>query len=86
MLKEHDYDNSVLEQTHTDWPMTCSACGKTFPILHRPVHGKTLVYLDNANTTQKPQACIDTLTRYYATQNANIHRARMAGRAGDAGV
>lgn len=46
-----------------------------FPILRLPVHGKPLTYLDNANTTQKPQVVIDTLTRYYETQNANIHRA-----------
>lgn len=46
-----------------------------FPILHRPVHGKPLVYLDNANTTQKPQAVLDAIHTYYATQNANIHRA-----------
>ncbi len=46
-----------------------------FPLLHRPVHGKRLVYLDNANTTQKPQSVLDAINTYYATQNANIHRA-----------
>jgi cysteine desulfurase/selenocysteine lyase len=45
-----------------------------FPILSRQVHGKPLVYLDNAATTQKPRAVIDTITRYYETTNANIHR------------
>ena len=45
-----------------------------FPILNLQVHGKPLVYLDNAATTQKPQAVIDALTRYYTSQNANIHR------------
>jgi cysteine desulfurase/selenocysteine lyase len=45
-----------------------------FPILKLKVHGKPLVYLDNAATSQKPQAVIDTLTRYYVGQNANIHR------------
>ena len=45
-----------------------------FPILATRVHGKPLVYLDNAATTQKPQAVIDRLTRYYRTENANIHR------------
>ena len=45
-----------------------------FPILQRRVHGKPLVYLDNAATTQKPQAVIDRLSRYYEEQNANIHR------------
>jgi cysteine desulfurase/selenocysteine lyase len=45
-----------------------------FPILQQKVHGKPLVYLDNAATTQKPQAVIDTLVHYYTTDNANVHR------------
>ena len=45
-----------------------------FPILSARVHGRPLVYLDNAATTQKPQAVIDSLTRYYSAENANIHR------------
>jgi cysteine desulfurase/selenocysteine lyase len=45
-----------------------------FPILATRVHGKPLVYLDNAATTQKPQAVIDALGRYYRAENANIHR------------
>jgi cysteine desulfurase/selenocysteine lyase len=45
-----------------------------FPILARAVHGKPLVYLDNAATTQKPQAVLDALTRYYTESNANVHR------------
>jgi cysteine desulfurase/selenocysteine lyase len=45
-----------------------------FPILGRRVHGKPLVYLDNAATTQKPQAVIDRLVRYYTEENANVHR------------
>lgn len=45
-----------------------------FPILAQRVHGKPLVYLDNAATSQKPQAVIDSLARYYSSQNANIHR------------
>src|SRR5579871_990286 len=45
-----------------------------FPILRRQVHGKPLVYLDNAATTQKPQSVIDTLRRYYESENSNIHR------------
>jgi cysteine desulfurase / selenocysteine lyase len=47
---------------------------RDFPILHQRVHGKPLVYLDNAATTQKPQAVIDAITRYYTTDNANVHR------------
>jgi cysteine desulfurase/selenocysteine lyase len=45
-----------------------------FPILARSVHGKPLIYLDNAATTQKPQQVIESLERYYREQNANIHR------------
>ena len=45
-----------------------------FPILRETVHGKPLVYLDNAATSQKPQGVIDCESRYYATLNANIHR------------
>jgi cysteine desulfurase/selenocysteine lyase len=47
---------------------------RDFPILHRSVRGKRLVYLDNAATTQKPQAVIDRLVRYYAEENSNVHR------------
>lgn len=47
---------------------------KQFPILKQIVNGKPLVYLDNAATTQKPQSVIDTITKYYNEQNANIHR------------
>jgi cysteine desulfurase/selenocysteine lyase len=45
-----------------------------FPTLHQQVAGKPLVYLDNAATTQKPQAVIDTLSRFYEHDNANVHR------------
>ena len=45
-----------------------------FPILKSQVHGKPLVYLDNAATTQKPQAVIDAVRTYYESQNSNIHR------------
>ena len=45
-----------------------------FPILSREVHGRPLVYLDNANTTQKPRVVIEAGSRYYEETNANIHR------------
>lgn len=45
-----------------------------FPILKREVHGKPLVYLDNAATSQTPQVVIDTIVDYYSNYNANIHR------------
>ncbi|MDE3097161.1 MAG: cysteine desulfurase [Chloroflexota bacterium] len=47
---------------------------RDFPILDRKVHGKPLVYLDNAATTQKPRQVIDRLVHYYEHENANIHR------------
>ena len=47
---------------------------KDFPILGRQVHGKKLVYLDNAATTQKPSAVIEAEKFYYENTNANIHR------------
>ncbi|MCG8649065.1 MAG: SufS family cysteine desulfurase, partial [Pirellulales bacterium] len=47
---------------------------RDFPILAREVHGHPLVYLDNAATTQKPQAVIDTIVDYYTSTNANVHR------------
>jgi cysteine desulfurase/selenocysteine lyase len=46
-----------------------------FPILKQTVHGKPLVYLDNAATAQKPTAVLNALFRYYARDNANVHRA-----------
>ena len=59
---------------------------KDFPILHQEVHGKPLVYLDNAATSQKPQAVLDALADYYATNNANVHRGvhRLSERATEA--
>jgi len=47
---------------------------RDFPILREKVHGKPLVYLDNAATSQKPQLVIETLQKYYSLENANIHR------------
>ena len=46
-----------------------------FPILREVVHGKPLVYLDSANTSQKPRQVLDALDHYYRHDNANIHRA-----------
>jgi cysteine desulfurase/selenocysteine lyase len=48
---------------------------KDFPILAREVHGVPLVYLDSANTSQKPQVVLDTLTDFYTRHNANVARA-----------
>jgi len=45
-----------------------------FPILSQTVHGKPLVYLDNAATAQKPRSVIEAVSRYYAEENSNVHR------------
>ncbi|HTC33276.1 MAG TPA: aminotransferase class V-fold PLP-dependent enzyme, partial [Bryobacteraceae bacterium] len=57
-----------------------------FPILRELVNGRELVWLDNAATTQKPQAVIDRLKYFYEHENSNIHRAahELAARATDA--
>lgn len=54
--------------------MDVQAVRREFPILQEQVHGRPLVYLDNAATTQKPRAVIDAVRRYYEHDNANIHR------------
>jgi cysteine desulfurase / selenocysteine lyase len=53
-----------------DW----AALRKDFPILDQKIHGKPLVYFDNAATSQKPRAVIDALVHYYEHDNANVHR------------
>ena len=62
------------------------AIRRDFPILSERVNGKPLIWLDNAATTQKPQAVIDRLAYFYAHENSNIHRAahELAARATDA--
>jgi cysteine desulfurase/selenocysteine lyase len=50
------------------------AVRRDFPILASRIHGHPLVYLDNAATTQKPQAVIDAIVDYYTSTNANVHR------------
>jgi cysteine desulfurase/selenocysteine lyase len=55
-------------------PLDVERIRKDFPILRREVHGKRLVYLDNAATSQKPQAVIDAISHYYSNTNANVHR------------
>src|SRR5918999_1240527 len=47
---------------------------KDFPILHTQWHGKPLVYLDSANTSQKPRQVVDRIVRYYEEENSNVHR------------
>jgi cysteine desulfurase/selenocysteine lyase len=54
--------------------MNVAAVRADFPALDQHVHGRRLVYLDNAATTQKPQQVIDAIRRYYELDNANVHR------------
>ncbi len=67
-------------------PFDVQAIRRDFPILQERVHGKPLIWLDNAATTQKPQSVIDRLSDFYAHENSNIHRAahELAARATDA--
>lgn len=57
-----------------------------FPILHQEIHGKPLVYFDNAATSQKPLAVLDALNHYYTHDNSNVHRGvhTLSARATDA--
>jgi cysteine desulfurase/selenocysteine lyase len=55
-------------------PFAVDSIRKDFPILKQLVNGKQLIYIDNAATTQKPQAVIDDMNRYYTEENSNIHR------------
>ena len=59
---------------------------RDFPILHEYVNGKPLIWLDNAATTQKPQAVIDRISYFYERENSNVHRAAhaLAARSTDA--
>ncbi|PYQ50271.1 MAG: cysteine desulfurase CsdA [Acidobacteria bacterium] len=63
---------AVLPERRTEYDV--ERIRRDFPILHRTIRGKPLVYLDNAATTQKPQAVIDRLVRYYSEENSNVHR------------
>ena len=67
-------------------PFDAYTVKRDFPILQEKVHGKPLVWLDNAATTQKPQSVIDRISYFYEHENSNIHRAAhdLAARATDA--
>ena len=58
----------------TQAPFDVHRIREDFPILGHRVHGRPLVYLDNAATAQKPQTVIDAVSRFYTRENANIHR------------
>lgn len=59
---------------------------RDFPLLHQRIHGRPLVWLDNAATTQKPQSVIDAVSHFYEHDNSNVHRGAhtLAARATDA--
>lgn len=65
---------SVASVIHSETDFDVRKIREDFPILKQQVHGKPLVYLDNAATSQKPQVVIDAITRYYTLENSNIHR------------
>ena len=68
--------STITGENRRDRPMgfDVEKVREDFPILKVRVHGKPLVYLDNAATAQKPQVVIDTISRYYMAENSNIHR------------
>jgi cysteine desulfurase / selenocysteine lyase len=78
----------VITETEADRQSAVDAAGirVDFPILHQQINGTPLVYLDNAATTQKPRVVIDRMVRYYAEENANVHRGvhHLSARATDA--
>lgn len=59
-----------MSSTTPDW----AALRRDFPILNQQVHGKPLIYFDNAATSQKPRPVLDALRHYYERDNANVHR------------
>jgi cysteine desulfurase/selenocysteine lyase len=79
-LSDHSVDDDV--RAPSAGPHAGSGAGtldvaavrKRFPILERPVHGKRLVYLDSAASSQKPTSVLDSMTTYYESTHANVHR------------
>ena len=55
-------------------PLDVARVRRDFPVLARLVNGQPLAYLDNAASSQHPQAVIDAISRYYETSHANVHR------------
>ena len=66
--------NELFAVSEVPIPSDMARRRSDFPILNQRVHGKPLVYLDNASTTQKPLSVIEAIARYYETGNANVHR------------
>jgi cysteine desulfurase / selenocysteine lyase len=75
-LNEHAASLSPTAPTSSpsSGSLDVAALRKDFPILDRPVRGRRLVYLDSANTSQKPRSVLEALDHYYERMNANVHR------------
>ncbi len=81
------YDHRIPSTaSHVSIPFDVFKVRRDFPILNERVNGRPLIWLDNAATTQKPQAVIDRLKYFYEHENSNIHRAahELAARATNA--
>jgi cysteine desulfurase / selenocysteine lyase len=63
-----------MSATAIQTPFDVAKLREDFPVLKQTIHGKPLVYLDNAATAQKPQSVIDAIVKFYAVDCANIHR------------
>lgn len=77
---------SPTSAVHASRPLDVAAIRREFPILEQKVHGQPLAWLDNAATTQKPNAVIEAIRDFYRNDNSNIHRGAhtLAARATDA--
>lgn len=83
----HSFEHSAIPAVSaTPVGFDANIARRDFPLLRTRVHGKPLIWLDNAATTQKPQHVIDRLVEFYENENSNIHRAAhsLAARATDA--
>ena len=74
MTHTNDILESPLERPHEHHDIDVEAVRSNFPILSTQVYGYPLVYLDNAATTQKPEAVLRAMDDYYHTINSNVHR------------
>src|SRR5512136_128257 len=63
-----------MSSATTDSTLDVRAVRADFPILDRPVHGKKLVFLDSAASSQKPRQVIEVMNDYYRRSHANVHR------------
>src|SRR5690349_13168567 len=66
--------NAAVTATRSAPALDVAAIRRDFPILHQTVNGKPLVYLDNAASSQRPKSVIDSISRYYEHDHANVHR------------